>query len=69
MLATIGRRHQHLDVLPDDFARLITEQSFGRGAEGLNAALFVDDDHGVGHCIQDRTQMIFAQLKGGICEG
>lgn len=69
MLFAIGRRHQQTDILTEDFAGLVTEQCFGSRAEGLNTALFVDDDHCVGHRRQDRAQMIFAQSKGGVCIG
>ena len=57
----VGFGHQLADVLADGFVFGIAEQSLGGGAEKLNDAVTVDDDHGVRHGVEDRAQVAFAR--------
>ena len=59
MPLTIGRWHQHLDVLADDLCFGIAEQLFGGRAERNDGADLIDNDHRVGHRRQDRAQVRF----------
>ena len=64
MLLAIGRRHEELDVLADDLIRQVAEQPHGGGAERLDPRFLVDDHHGIGHRLQDGSQMGFAGPQG-----
>ena len=57
----IGRRHQHADVLADHLVRAVAEQPLGRRAERLHDPALVDDDHRVGHGVEDRLEMGLAR--------
>ena len=63
VLPAIRRRHQHLDVLPDDFSAPITKQPLGRGTERLHDAAVVDHDHGVRNGVENRMQMRLARVR------
>ena len=57
MLLLIGRRHQHLDVLTDDFVESIAEQTQAGGIAGLYPAGTVNDDYTIGSSLNQRLQL------------
>src|SRR4051794_23604733 len=64
MAAAVRFRHQAADVSPDRFRRCIAELPLGGAAEKLNDAILVDDDHRIGHGIQNRTKVSLARPQG-----
>jgi len=64
MILAIGRRHQDRDVAAQNLLRAVAEQPLRSGAEGVDRAARVDDDHRVGHGGEDRAQMRLA--RGGL---
>ena len=68
MLAPHRLRHQHPDVLPDDLCGRVTEEALGGRAEGVDGSGLIDDDHGLGHGVEDRTEMCLtgAQVRLGL---
>ena len=60
---TIGRGHEHLDVLADDFVRAVSEQPLRGNTERLHDPALVDHDHGVGNGFQDRLEVRFARSQ------
>ena len=64
VLLAIGRRHEELDVLADDLIRQVAEEPHGGGAERLDPRFLVDHHHGIGHRLQDGSQMGFAGPQG-----
>ena len=52
-----------LTFLPDRLGGGIAEQPLGRGAERLDDAALVDDDHGVRDGVEDRLQMRLARQR------
>ena len=76
MLLVIGRGHQNADILADDLVGAIAEQTLGGDAEGPDDPSGVDDDHRIGHRIENGAQMRFAlhqrllrPLRGGDVAG
>ncbi len=69
MPAMIGLRHQNMHIGAQDLVRTPAKQSFGRRAEGLDAPLLVDDDHRVGHGLENEAQMLLAApaARASIC--
>ena len=63
MRLVIGRRHQHVDVLADDFGFAVAEEAFRGMAEGLNDPALVNHDNPVGDRVQDRAQPRLAFTK------
>ena len=63
MCRAIGIWHQHTDVPAHHLVRLPAEHFFRSGAELMDQARFVDHDHGIGHGIQDGTQVGLASRK------
>ena len=61
VVVAIGCRHQDLDVLSECLACLVTKQPLGRAAERLHDAAVVDDDHSLGHGVENRLQMRLAR--------
>ena len=53
----VGGGHQHLDVLCQDFRRVVAEQSFGGGTERLHDSTLVDDHHGIGYRVENRLDV------------
>ena len=60
MAATIRLRHQLADILADRFGCGVAELPLGGAREKLHDAMRVDYDHGIGDCIQDRTEVPLA---------
>ena len=58
-----------LTFCPDRLGRRIAEQPLGGAREGLDDARLVDDDHRVGHGVEDRAKMRFARAGVGGCAG
>ena len=63
VLGSVGLGHEHPDVAAEHFLRMIAEQLRRCGAEGGHQAPLVDDDHRLGDCVEDRSQMRLARLK------
>ena len=57
VVLAVRRRHQDLDVLPDDLGRLVSEQALGSGAERLHDPALVDHDHRIRHGVEDRCEV------------
>src|SRR4051812_18744023 len=60
MARAVGLWHQDADVLAHRLLLGPAEQALGGGAEELHDALAVDDDHGIGNGLEDRTEVAFA---------
>ena len=57
-------------TFPPTTSSAIAEQALGRGAEGLDDPLCIDDDQGVRRGIEDRAQQGFPSphfLLGAVC--
>ena len=68
VLAAHRLGHQHAHVPPDGRGRGIAEEALGRRAEGGDGPRLVDDDHGLGHGVEDRAQvgLAGAQVRLGL---
>ena len=62
MLFAIGLRHQRFHILADDFGGGIAEHLLGRWAEGFDQSALADDDHGIGHSIENASESRLALL-------
>ena len=56
VLLVIGRRHQDVDVAPDDFGGWIPAEPLGAAIERLDPAFRIDHDNAVDGRIDDRLQ-------------
>src|SRR5262249_32073548 len=72
VLAAVGVRHQHPDVLADDLAGRVAEQPLHRRVDGFDHAPLVNSDDAVDDVVQDRAdagltlpQRLFRLLAGG----
>ena len=63
MLFAVRRWHQLADVSALNLVQGIAEQALRRRAEGLDAPLLVDDDHGVRYGLQDRPQPCLGRIQ------
>jgi hypothetical protein len=63
MSAAIRFRHQDGYILSDRLGRTEAKQPFGRRAEGLHDAVFVDHDHRVRHSLKDGLQVCFTRSQ------
>ena len=68
MLPPVGGGHQHVDVVPVDLLRRVTEQSRRRSAEGLDDALGIDDHHRIRDGLENRPEMGLARSRRGLCD-
>ena len=59
----VRHRHQFADIGTDGLPFGIAEHPFGGGAEKLHDAVFIDDNHGIGHCIENRTEVTLAHSQ------
>src|SRR3954451_13853531 len=55
VLLAVGSRHQHLDVLSENFRLAAAEQPLSGAAHGFDMAVLIDDDHRVRHSLEDGT--------------
>ena len=63
MSAAVRFRHQDEHILSDRLRRIEAKQPFGRGAEGLHDAVFVDHDHRVRHGLKDGLEVFFTRSQ------
>src|SRR5262249_1835115 len=63
VLLAIRRGHQQVDVLSDNVALLVSEESLRASVKRLDAALAVDHDDAVDCRVNDRPPTQFAGLK------
>jgi hypothetical protein len=61
--SAIARGQQRIEVSIQHLHVMITEQTFGFGAEGLNAATRVDDDQGVRHGYGHRAERMVNEWR------
>ncbi len=61
VLAAVRFRHQQADVPADHLVRAVAELAHGGRAERFDLRLLVDDDHRIGHRVEDRAQVGLAR--------
>ena len=66
VLFGVGRRHQHLHVLAEDFQGHIAEQPLGSGIEGIDRSFLVDRDDRIDGRIENGPRSRFALAQGFI---
>ena len=65
VLGPVGVWHEQGDITADRLGRGPTEQPFSRRAEGADGPGLVDDDHRLGHGVEDGLEVILPLFRKG----
>ena len=63
VLVPVGLGHQHLDVLPDQLARVVSEQLFGSRIDALDNAYRIDGNDRIHGRPQHRREVMQGSLR------